>query len=366
MADTTRLLSPDDPEWDRWVVRAPHDFYHLAAYHSFAERMGEGCAAMVVHGTPDRFLAWPYLVRPIEDGPTESGSIDGVDAGRCDATSVYGYTGPIGCGLGDAGFLQRAWSEFRALWAAQRLVTLFTKFHPLLGNDAVCRHFHADASRAGGELTRLGRSVSMDLGLDREARRMGYPQVLRQEIKESERRGLVVAEDRDWSSYPRFAELYRGTMRANQAEGRYLFPDAYFADLRQSLGGLAHLAVAEVDGETAAVLLFTVCGGIAEAHLTGVDPKHRALSPLKALLDGAADIARKHGATRLHLGAGRGGQEDSLFAFKARFSPIRHDFWIGGWVLDVGAHDGLVRARSDVPAPGFFPPYRAPVPAAAV
>lgn len=352
MTEPTLLLSPSDHDWDRWVQRAPHDFCHLAAYHAFAESMAEGRAHMVVHGAPNRFIAWPYLVRPIE-------------ADLSDAGSVYGYAGPIGVGAMDSVFLERAWAEFRAIWAQQGLITLFTKFHPLLGNHRLCAEFRGAAPQPGGELTHLGRSVSMDLALDRAARRCGYPQVLRQEIKESERNGLVIEEDHDWSSYPRFAELYRGTMRNNAAESRYMFSDAYFAALRRSLAGIAHLAVARVDGDLAAVLLFTVCGDIAEAHLTGVNPEYRALSPLKGLIDGVADIARTHGATRLHLGAGRGGHEDTLFSFKARFSRDRHDFCIGGWILDADAHHMLVRARGGVSSPGFFPAYRAPLVAAA-
>jgi hypothetical protein len=353
MADPTVLLVPSDPEWDAWLHRASHDFYHRAAYHAFAESMGEGQACMVVHGTPGRFIAWPYLV----------GSV----GAYAEASSVYGYTGPVGLRLDDGDFLERAWSQIRAVWADQGLVTLFVRFHPLLDNYRCCEGFHGEAVPAGGELLHLGRSVSMDLSHDRETRRRLYPQVLRQEIKEAERAGLAVEKDDEWSYYPRFAELYRATMRKNEAADRYLFSDRYFRALRDSLGPLGHLAVAHVEGEAAAVLLFTVCGDIAEAHLTGVNPEFRALSPLKGLLDGVADICRSLGATRLHLGAGRGGHEDSLYAFKARFSTLRHDFKLGRWILNRRVYDALVREHCGhvAPDPAYFPPYRAPVVVAA-
>ena len=349
MPDPTVLLSPSDPAWDEWLGRAPHDFYHRAAYHAFAERMGEGRAWMVVHGTPERFMAWPY-VASFEDG-------------RTDANSVYGYTGPVGLGLDDTAFRARAWSEIRAAWADQELVTLFTRFHPLLQNWRHCEGFRGDELTPGGEVLHLGRSVSIDLTHDRETRRRLYPKVLRQEIKESERAGLVVERDSEWSTYPTFAELYRATMRNNEASERYMFSDRYFEALRDALGSLGHLAVAKVEGEAAAILLLTVCGDIAEAHLTGVNAKFRALSPLKGLLDGVADIARSLGATRLHLGAGRGGHEDSLFAFKARFSSIRHDFKVGRWILDKSAYRALLCAHCGDAAPdvGYFPAYRAPI-----
>jgi hypothetical protein len=351
MADTTIVLSPSDPEWDAWLRPAPHDFYHLASYHAFAEGMGEGRACMVVHGTARQFIAWPYLVRAIGER-------------HADAGSVYGYTGPTGAGLDDAEFLARAWSAIRAVWAGQGLVSLFTRFHPLLGNARICEGLRGEAVAPGGEVLQLGRSVSLDLAYDRDDRRRQYPQVLRQEIKRAERAGLTVEEDRDWSCYSTFIALYRETMEKSGASGRYRFSDDYFHALRRSLGSLGHLATAHVDGEAAAIMLFTVCGDIAEAHLTGVSPRFRRLSPLKGLIDGVADIARSLGATRLHLGAGRGGREDSLFAFKSRFSRLRHDFKLGRWILDKRRYDALIleRGAATEMARGYFPAYRAPVP----
>ena len=351
MGETTQLLTPDRPEWDEWLGRAPHDFYHLAAYHAFAESVGEGRAHLLVHGDPDRFLAWPYLVRPL-DG----------DGGHADATSVYGYSGPVGRGLESEAFRASAWSAFRAAWADQRLVTMFTRFHPLLGNERFCRGFHGAEAPTGGEVLQFGRSVSIDLSLGVEERRAGYPQPLRQEIKRAERSGLSVDLDPEWRHFPSFVEFYRATMERNDAAERYLFSDRYLDGLREVLRGVAHLAVAHVEGEPAAALLFTVYRGMAAAHLTGVGGAFTQLSPLKCLIDRSCDLARDLGAERLHLGAGRGGAEDSLFDFKSRFSPVRHGFAVGRWILDREANDRLAGASASGAGLGetFFPAYRAP------
>jgi hypothetical protein len=349
MADPTVLLRPDDPAWDAWLDHAPHDFYHRAAYHAFAEEAGEGRACLVVHGTPGQFLAWPYLVSVI----------DGV---RVDATSVYGYPGPTGIGLEDAGFRARAWAAMRSVWAEQKLVTLFTRFHPILQNDRHCADFAGALPTPGGAVPTLGRSVSIDLAPDHDARRAGYAQDLRAEFRKAERAGLVVELDPEWRYYPRFRDFYRATMERNDASKRYMFSDAYFDGLRRALGDMGHLAVAHVDGDAAAILIFAVHGDLAGVHLAGVNPGSPIASPLKPLFDGTADLARSLGATSLHIGAGRGGHEDSLFAFKARFSPIRHDFKLGRWILDAPAYEALTRSRhgDDLPDAGFFPAYRAP------
>ncbi len=352
VTEVTEILRPEDKGWNAWLARAPHDFYHGAAYHAFAQRMGEGSAYLAVYGTPQRFLAWPYLINTIEDSQ------------RMDASSVYGYAGPFGIGLEDEEFRVRAWQAMRAVWAEQRLVTLFTRFHPILANHVFCENMRAAQSFQGDELLRLGRSVSIDLSLSREQRRQAYPKILRQEIQAAERAGLVVGIDESWSHYADFADLYRTTMQKNSAQDRYLFSPHYFDALRTALAGDAHLAVLQQDDKLAAALLFTVRGHIAQAHLTGVNPAFQALSPLKCLLEGVADSARDRGATLLHLGAGRGGKEDSLYKFKSRFSSLRHDFVIGRWVLDAAAYRELLVEREEGMAAtaGFFPAYRAPIP----
>ena len=97
MSEITEILCPADSNWNAWLERAPHDFYHRAAYYAFAERMGEGRAQLLVYGAEEQFLAWPYLLTAIDDSE------------RMDASSVYGYSGPVGVGLDDADFRARAW-----------------------------------------------------------------------------------------------------------------------------------------------------------------------------------------------------------------------------------------------------------------
>ncbi len=353
MAETTRILSPSNPEWDIWLKRAPHDFYHLSAYHSFAERVGEGEAEMVVYGTPERFLAWPYLVRKIEGE-------------YLDANSVYGYSGPTGRGLDDDAFRTRAWQGLKEAWRVRRFVTIFTRFHPLLGNEQYCESFLGAAPTPGGEILHLGRSVSIDLTDDRETRLANYRQALRHAIRQAERCGMMIDLDSDWHYYQKFVDLYSATMGRLGAAKRYKFSPSYFDSLREALDGKLHLATASFDGEVAATILFTVYNGIAQAHFGASDKAYDKLSPIKGLIDGVADIARGLGANRLHLGAGRGGSEDSLFEFKGRFSRSRHNFRTGRWILDCEANTELSQQSPTSDDIAYFPAYRAAAEAEAV
>jgi len=341
----TRLLRPIHSEWNDWVKRVPHDFYFLSEYHQFSERHGDGEGFMIVYGQPDKFVAWPYMVRT-------------VDSTYNDAHSVYGYTGPIGNALNDTSFLLQAWDVFRVAWAEQKIISMFTKFHPLLSNYSHCRCLHGERPPAGGELLTLGRTVAIDLSCADDERFRQYKKKLRQEISSAEKKGLVVNMDSNWKSLDDFIELYKSTMDSNSASERYVFSREYFHDLKKSLSDRLFLAKACVNSELAAGLIFSVNGNFAQAHLTGVNADHLELSPLKGLIEHVAGIAKSLGATVLHLGAGRGGFEDKLFQFKRRFSDNYHEYCIGRYILDSQAYESQtsrVMKKEDI----FFPAYRA-------
>ena len=355
------LLSPSDPSWDDRLAIARRDVYHLAGYHAYAEGSGEGEPMLISVDDRERGLAWPYLLRRIDviEG------LAGTDA--TDVTSVYGYPGPIawGCQPGDA-FLAEAWQEILEVWRQQRVVSVFTRFHPLLGNAAIVADFQPPEDHAGmpppQPLVSGGPTVSIDCRLDDGAARRGYAKVLRQEIDAARRAGLATEVDEDWSDIETFTRLYGETMERSGAGAEYTLSLSDVRRLREALGGRLHLLVARCEEAVGAACLFTELDGIVQAHLAGTNEDLRHLSPLKVLLDDARSWARSRGDHVLHLGGGRAGKEDSLFAFKARFSPSRHAFHTGRWILEPRLYRDFVATRScslGACDEGYFPAYRA-------
>jgi len=358
---TVELLTPSQPAWDDHVAVARRDIYHLAGYHAYAERSGEGEAMLIIVRDRGRGLAWPYLRRRVD-------AIEGLaDTDATDVTSVYGYPGPIawGCRPGDA-FLATAWQEILEVWRQQRVVSVFTRFHPLLGNAAIVADFPPPAD--GGDLPLPqplvlgGPTVSIDCRQDDGAARRGYAKVLRQEIDAARRAGLVTDVDADWSEIETFTRLYGETMERSGAGAEYMMGLSDVHRLREALGGRLHLLVTRWKDAVGAACLFTELDGIVQAHLAGTNEDLRHLSPLKVLLDDARSWARSRGDHVLHLGGGRAGKEDSLFAFKARFSPNRHAFHTGRWILEPRLYRDFVTTRScslGACDEGYFPAYRA-------
>lgn len=340
------LHTPKDPEWDRWISLAKHDFHHLSAYHRLAQDFGEGDAFLAVYGTEQKFLAWPYLKRAIRGEYS-------------DATSVYGYACPTGRGLDDTVFLKSAWTALKAIWAEQNLVSIFTRLHPVIDNHDAIRRLEGAMPVDGGEVIRLGGSVSIEVDRSVEDRRSQYSQSTRRHIRLAQRHGAVTELDPEWTHFEDFFAIYLATMQRNNASARYLFSREYFLSLQAALPKSLNLVFVRIDGVAVAAMLMSVQGEIAQMHLSGMRLSYQKYHPQKLLIDASCGFAKDLGATRLHLGAGRGGFEDSLFEFKTRFAPATHDFCLGRWVLDKEAYV-LLSNEHGAGAEGFFPAYRAP------
>jgi hypothetical protein len=356
------IIDGGDRRWDTILESAPHDVFHTAGFHRFAAASEGGRARMIVLGDADRGLAWPYVLRPI------SGVAGLEHATGHDIGTSLGYTGPITWGVeADDPWLHSAWDTVRRHWAEEGVVSVFTRFHPLLGNAAAVDAL--DSPEPLPALVPAGLMVSVDCTVD-DSEAMGLlPRVLRQEISAARRAGLVTRDDRDWRSLDAFVRLYRATMERNQAGEGSDISTAEVMRLRDELAGSLHLMVTTMNGEIVAAGLFSEFRGIVHAILVGIDFTSRRWSPLKVMLDDVRAWAHERGDRVLHLGGGRSGRLDSLYEFKSRFSERRHRSVIGRWVIDPVAYAALTdqRARdlrgSDrmVATADWFPAYRAPL-----
>jgi ribosomal protein S18 acetylase RimI-like enzyme len=355
------VVRPSDPTWDARLDGLGHDIYHSAAYHAYAEASGEGLARLAIAERGSARLVWPYLMRRIPI------SLGAEALGRVDVTSVYGYPGPLATtDPDDPTFLADAFAAIDAMWRDEGVVAVFTRLHPLLDNVRVAAHLNwADPEGRRFELVDEGPTVAIDCRLGDADTLEIYPRQLRQQLRRGRSAGLETIHDTSWRDLEGFAAAYRSTMVRNHADERYFFAAADFARLRDALGGRLHLLVTRLAGDVAAGGLFTEFDGIVQAHLVGTAEAHRALSPFKVLLDDARVWARERGDRILHLGGGRGGANDELLRFKGLFSPIRHEFHTGRWILDPPAYRRLVAARQGAEDleldRSFFPAYRAPI-----
>lgn len=345
------LETQHDAEWSEVLAQSyQHDFHHLAGYHRLAERRGEGKAFLFTYRGDGCLIALPLLLRPVDaDDP----------GGLQDATSVYGYGGPIASHERIPGEIVESFqAALRNELVGRRVVAVFSRLHPLIAQQELLAGL--------GETSAVGKTVSVDLALPMEDQWAGYSKKCRRIIRKAQEAGTVCLDDRDGAYRHEWVDIYHETMRRVGAPSSYHFDEEYFEILAAELGSVLHLFVALVDGKVAAAGLYTNCDGIVQAHLGALRADYSRLSPTRFLDDTARRWAVEAGARVFHLGGGVGGREDSLFRYKAGFSSRRHQYATWRWIVDVVAYEDLCERRgrlderlgSRAGGEGYFPAYR--------
>lgn len=337
-------------ECARWQdtldVSGPHDFYHTAPYHALAEQNGEGSAVLLSWTGLTGRVALPLVLRPIS--PDLALAAENVRL--CDASSVYGYAGPIGALA--APDEVKAFGTALANWLRERsVVSLFSRLHPLLDQTRLLGGL--------GEISILGPTVSIDLSLTPDQQVARYRNNHRRDLRKLRTAGFACRIADDGSAIDAWCQVYHETMhRVHAAEG-YLFDHSYFQQLLQ-LPGL-DLLLCEKDGHVCAGAIFSRYGAIAQYHLGGTADEYLSYAPMKLVFDELRVLALEARCSRLHLGGGLGAREDALFRFKAGFSPDRHDFPVWRWKVHEGLYDDLSDRAGCAPDESFFPAYGASV-----
>ena len=363
-----KILGSDDPEWNDSLAGLPHDFYQTPAYHRFESENGEGEAHAFVARCGEKRVLWPYLVKQaVVPGMREQ-------VAMTEVRSAYGYSGPVCSRDCDTSFLTLAFQSLAEAWRSQGVVNAFCRLHPVLStHDAFSRVIETGALDSWkpadtGTLVHHGKTVSIDLRSDTEARRARYGATLRKGVRRNQRDGLHTVCDADFRHLRDFYEFYIATMERNQASKYYYFSFDYFERLTRHLPGIVHLFVTSAGKTPSCTALISEHQQQLQALFIMANPNPEVKAPSRTLIDDVCDWGHERGATDFHLGGGVGGAKDSLFDFKAQFSDIHREFYTCRLVLESDKYARLVRIRSAVSqldeAESFFPAWRKPLPLA--
>lgn len=345
----SELIRADDGRWHAMLARCPHDFYHLPGYVALTARWegGEPAAFLVEAGSCRLLL--PLLIRPLPPGSPVAGQ---------DATSPYGYPGPIWNPDAAPGDVVEALRRCADLGAEVGLVSSFVRLHPVLDDGEA-------AARLDDPRVRLvdhGPTVGIDLTADDAATDEAVRQSIRANVRKLRAHGFTVRRDEP-GDLEAFQAIYLDTMERLGSSAFYRYGPGYFAELQRQLGHHFHLfAAVAPSGEVASAGIFTAVDGVLQEHLAGTASAYLPASPSKLLIVEVRDWGRRTGARVLHVGGGLGAREDSLYAFKSGFGALRFRFRSLQIVHRPDAFHALVPpALRSLPAENtvsFFPPYR--------
>jgi len=338
----TKVLSIHDKlEWNAYVSKAvEYDFYHTWHYHTLDT---VGSPLLFIYESDEGFIGLPLIKRPI---PGTS---------YYDLTSVYGYTGPISnmaMHCIPENVIEAFKKEFIRFLADGKFVSVFSRLTPFCQQTNILARF--------GGLHNNGLTVALDLSIDDDTRRKGYRNSTLPTIKQAWKKGIVVKEAKGPEAVATFASIYLENMQRVGASKMYLFDERHFDKLINTDEYDARILMV-CDGDIAmAGTIVTFTNGVIQAFLIGTRNEYRKYSPSKFLVDEICLLGKSLGMRYYNLGGGVGFKEDSLFTWKAAFSPLHLPYKTWRYIANPAVYNALLEERgidknSDV---DFFPLYR--------
>ena len=331
-------------EWDLIVEKCDYaDFYHTHAYHQLSKKQDEE-AVLLYYCEFDKIIALPLLLRQIE-GTTYK-----------DATSVYGYAGPITKNITEEYDNNLFKKELLLFFKQQNIVSVFSRLNLFIPHQETCL-------RDLGKTDSLGRLVYIDLTKTLDEQLTHYHRRLKTYINKS-RIIYNIKKSNTVDDLDKFIDLYYKNMRRVNADGKYFFDKQYFLDLMDNANFESELllAICHETGDIAGGAIFMKKNKIIQYHLSGTNEKYLNLNPVKLLIDEMRIKGSNEGFSFLNLGGGVGSKEDSLFYFKSGFSKDTVPFKVWKYEVDQRIYKDLVRQKKGLTSldktSDFFPRYR--------
>ena len=332
----------DKKEWDAFLKNIEsYDFYHTYDYHKLSASENE-TPILLKYSEKEVQIGLPLIIRNIPNTKYK------------DATSVYGYVGPISNGVtasfDNSKFLKGITNYFNN----NNIVSVFSRLNPYIKfQHTILNNF--------GEIFPQGKVVNIDLNLDLDAQRRNYRNRLKTHINKARRLCTVKASSSN-EDLQKFIELYNENMDRVHAKNFYYFSKAYFENLLKS-NDFETTILSVIDNESGKIIgasMFISANSILQYHLSGSKDEYLHLMPTKLLIDEMRIIANNKGCyTSFNLGGGLGGRDDdSLFHFKSSFSKNFKQFNLWKFIVNQDIYDELVEIHKTTTNPDFFPNYR--------
>lgn len=329
-------------EWDSLITEfSEYDTYHTYGYHNIYKLENE-TPILIKYIEGEVVICIPLLLRNIKDTPYK------------DATSVYGYCGPLSKGLTEA-FDNNSFVEVLKQYLFENnIISVFSRLNPYISNQKkILKNL--------GEISTLGKIVNINLKLDETLQRQKYHRRLKNHTNKS-RRSCDVISASSIKEIEAFVEIYSENMIRVNAKKMYFFSKEYFIKLFDCKDFDTEILLA-IDKETNNIIsgaLFLKKNNIVQYHLSGTKDHYLHLMPTKLLIDEMRIKATKEGYEIFNLGGGlEANEKDNLFRFKSSFSDDFYLFSIWKLIINQNAYSEVCKKHKIVNLDSnFFPLYR--------
>lgn len=326
----------DKQKWKNTLMEIEsYDFYHTFDYHTLSKNEDEK-PLLLVYSQGDLRIAIPFLKREITGTP------------YFDFTSVYGYAGPIYKNVPEDYDNTTFLSQLIDYLNTNKIISVFSRLNPYFDQQSLIL-------KNLGETPVIGKVVNIDLTKSIEEQRTQYGKSTKNRTNKC-RRMATVKEVTSKEEVETYIDIYYENMDRLGASDSYYFSKEYFFNFLECEDFKTRilLVIENETGKAMAGSMFVESNSIIQFHLSGTRTEFLNWAPANLFLDEMRLIATEKGSKIFNLGGGLGGQEDSLFNFKASFSKDHRDFRLWRYIVDQRVYDALSKGKKG----SFFPLYR--------
>ncbi|TAI48563.1 lipid II:glycine glycyltransferase FemX [Flagellimonas allohymeniacidonis] len=332
-------------EWNNALKKHEHyDFYHTFDYHRLSKQPDEN-AILLAYENQTSFIHLPLLIR----------SIPG-EANLFDATSVYGYPGPL-CSSEDISreIVDDFIVHLKGFFEKNNIISVFSRLNPYIPNqEAILEKL--------GDIEVLGSIVNIDLTKDLDEQRTLFSKSTKRHLNKV-RKLCTVKISKTKEDILKFKELYYENMDRVNADKSYYFSEDYFFNFIESPELDTDVLFAELKetGEIISAAMMVKTNNIIQYHISGTLTDYLDITPVRLLIDTMRIKGTEEGYTYFNLGGGLGSQNDSLLMFKSSFSKDFKDFKVWKLIVNPKKYDELSQAKlkqDGTTETAFFPLYR--------
>jgi hypothetical protein len=319
-----------------------YDFYHTYDYHQLSKKADEK-AVLIQYKNNGTTIAMPLLLRAIPN------------TNFYDATSVYGYAGPL-TNNPTADLDNSYFKEALAAYCEQhKIISIFSRLNPYIPRQEM-------VLRNMGHIETLGNVVNMDIKQTLEISRSNYSKSTKSRVNKARKQCYTKFAETE-EEICAFVDIYHENMNRLEAGSEYYFDYNYFLEFFKSKDFETDIILVHHNEthEAIAGSMFVKTNGIVQFHLSGTKNDFLHIAPARVFLDEMRILATEQKQHYFNLGGGLGGNEDSLFEFKSSFSKDFKPFKLWKFIVDQKAYDQLCRSLDALKLeqnPNFFPLYR--------
>ncbi|MCI5223894.1 MAG: GNAT family N-acetyltransferase [Candidatus Electrothrix sp. AR4] len=328
-----------------------NDAFFSSKYIDINRNIIEGDSECFIYNDKktDSVVLYPYIKRRIES------------ENLYDIISPYGFGGFItkGCKNTDhEGLICKFHKEFHAYCVETGIVSEFIRFHPFYNN-------HLLANKSSMKISLSQEVVYTDFTTSHYDINTISSKEVRKKIRKAQRNNIDIIYDRSGEYFDDFIRIYYKTMKSKCAGEFYYFDKDFFKSIQDLFPNNYLLLVAIYEEKVIGGLLILFGDKYSYNFLSCSEQEYRSLGTNDFLQYCAILWSYENGKKRHMLGGGLK-KEDSLFQYKAKFSPERKDFYTGQCIHLPDIYNDLSAQRmeqknipySDFYNQSWFPLYR--------